>query len=594
MLLGYVSMWLIFRSRSPWLAAAANGVVLLINLNYASDDKGVYAVLFLLAALLLIVRFNLVERLRIWRRKGLRYPSELTWDFMQAGVIFVIVVMVISATLPSNIINGGLQTLWNGPNSPWQGVQNRFGNLFHIGNGQGSTKIAFGNTLTIQGNVNLPDYVVMTYQGAANTYLQGVTYDTFNGTGWKTAPQQTLPVPANSPLIPETNAVTTVNQTIHMVNAPIGNYIFTEGEAKSFSIQTLVQFDGIGLNSADKVGSYTAWQAQNGLANGSSYQAVSFISNATIAQLQAVKDPANAPNLYSTDFLNRYTELPNDLSPTVFQTAQKWTSSATSMYDKLQAIITGFEQNDFKYSTDNPPVPANTDAASWFLHIKQGFCTWYATGMAMMARTLGIPTRVVQGFAPGTIDEKTHQFVVLGTSAHAWVQAYFPGYGWINFEPSVGFQPFQRLTGNSGGSTNDPKPPTRPKPVGSTPTPGTSTTSTTTPIVGPPSGGGGNVVLSAVTISLSTLLAALLLLIVVGLAWWRLIFRRLSPISQTFARMALLGRFAGIRPNPSQTAAEYGSMLASRIPDQRAEIENITDFTCASDGHLNHRKPPLH
>src|SRR6185437_15974344 len=84
MLLGYVSMWLIFRSRSPWLATAANAVVLLINLNYATDDKAIYAVLFMMMALLLIVRFNLVERMRIWKRKGLRFPSELSWDFMQA------------------------------------------------------------------------------------------------------------------------------------------------------------------------------------------------------------------------------------------------------------------------------------------------------------------------------------------------------------------------------------------------------------------------------------------------------------------------------------------------------------------------------
>ena len=580
MLLGYVSMWLIFRSRSPWLAAAANGVVLLINLNYATSDKAIYAVLFLLAALLLIVRFNLVERLRIWRRKGLRYPPELTWDFMQAGVIFVIVVMVISATLPNNVVNGGLQTLWNGPNSPWQGVQTHFGNLFHVNGSNGSTKVAFGKTLKITGNVNLPTNTVLTYHSTTTTYLQGLTFDTFDGHQWSIGAQQTAQVPANSMIIAETNATTPLIETIHLVNAPDGSYIYTLGEAKSFSLATLVQADGIGLTTADQVGSYTSWQVPHPLQNGNTYQVSSAISTATATQLQAVRSPDAAPNLYSPAFLARYTQLPSDLHPDgpVYQDAAQWTANAKTMYDKLEALINGFQNNNFRYSQTNPDVPSDSDAADFFLSTGQGYCTWFATGMTMMARSLGIPTRVVEGFAPGTLDPKTQQYVVLGTSAHLWVQSYFPGYGWINFEPSVGFPQFTRIT-TDPGTTDDPLPPSRPHPVTTPTKTGTPTGSTTLPIAVPiPGGGGGNGVVTAVTISLSTLLALLLLLVVGVAVWWRLIFRRLSPISQTFARMALLGRFAGVRPTPSQTAAEYGALLAARNPDQGPEIESITDL----------------
>jgi hypothetical protein len=87
-----------------------------------------------------------------------------------------------------------------------------------------------------------------------------------------------------------------------------------------------------------------------------------------------------------------------------------------------------------------------------------------------------------------------------------------------------------------------------------------------------------NPVVQSVAISLSLLIALILLALLGILAWWRLIFRGLSPISQTFARMALLGRFAGVKPQAAQTASEYGEALASRIPGHKAAIDEITDL----------------
>jgi transglutaminase-like putative cysteine protease len=582
MLLGYVSMWLIFRSRSPWLAAAANGVVLLINLNYATDAKGIYAVLFLLVALLLIMRFNLVERMRIWKRKGLRYPPELGWDFMQAGVIFIIIVMVMGALLPSSAVNLSLQTLWNAPNSPWQTVQSTFGRLFHISGGTSATKVAFGNSLSIQGTVNLPTSIQFTYETTdlSGSYFQAVTFDTFDGHNWTRGPQQSTALPPNTAIYPETSAYSSVGQTIHIVNAPAGNDIYTLGEQGSFTIPTIVQNDGLALKAGDTIGSYTNWGVPHALQNGQSYQATSYTSTATLKQLEAVPGPDQNAALYPSAFMNRYTQLPADLQNLgnpVALTAKVWSGKATTMYDKLAALIAGFKTNGFVYSTTNPNPPANQDSAAFFLQIKQGYCTWYATGLAMMARELGIPARVVEGFTGGELNAKTGLYEVSGTDAHAWVQVYFPAYGWVNFEATNAFPAFKRASSSTSTGTSDPGVPTRPKPGGAaTPQPGHSTTP---PIsVSVPGTGGGNAVVGAITLSLSTLLALILLVALVVLAWWRLLYRRLSPISQTFARMALLGRLAGVPPKPAQTAAEYGATLAREIPDQRTEIETITEL----------------
>ncbi|MGH2514561.1 MAG: hypothetical protein ACRDHP_02810, partial [Ktedonobacterales bacterium] len=84
-LLAFISVWLVIHTRRPYLAALANGVVLLINLNWSTADRTIFfLVIYLLATLLLLVRFTLAENMRRWRARGLRFSPDLSWDFMQA------------------------------------------------------------------------------------------------------------------------------------------------------------------------------------------------------------------------------------------------------------------------------------------------------------------------------------------------------------------------------------------------------------------------------------------------------------------------------------------------------------------------------
>src|SRR5579859_680354 len=129
-LLAYLSFWLVIRSRRPWLAVLANGVVLLINLNFASPDMLIFLVLFLLVALLLLVRFTLAEHMRFWRFRRLRFSPDLSWDFLQAGAVFAVVVLLLAYTLPVAAPNSALSQILNNPGSAWQGVVHRWEALF--------------------------------------------------------------------------------------------------------------------------------------------------------------------------------------------------------------------------------------------------------------------------------------------------------------------------------------------------------------------------------------------------------------------------------------------------------------------------------
>ncbi len=591
MLLGYVSMWLIFRSRSPWLAVMANAIVLLINLNYATDDKVIFLVFFLLIALVLLVRFNLVERMRVWRRRGLRFPNEIGWDFMQAGVIMAIVVMLVANFLPSGAVSAAISNTWNSPNGPWQSLQTNFNRVFKISGGNVVTTIGFGDTLALVGTVNLPNRPVFTYTTTdpLSSYLISATYDTYDGHTLSFSGKSDHAYalnPGQGLLSPESTANTSAQEFIHLLVAPSGNDIFASGEPAGFSVPIIAYSDGIGLDSSDTVGSFAKWTATTPLKAGQTYQAQSYISSATIAQLQAVPFPtaqvAQQSNLYPPGLLDHYTQLPNDLvsdpQNEVFQAAKVWSQGAKDPYDAILLIVSQLQNSPFKYSTTNPDPPANEDAVQFLLDTHSGYCTFYATALMVMARSLGLPARVAAGFVPGTYDKATAQWVAAGNDAHAWAQVYFPGYGWISFEATPSYnQPVRPVaSGTSSGSGTD-VPPTNRKggvnPPGKKPTsPGTVPSSPLT--TGKGHAPGSN---QPLVISLGLLVAILLLLGLALVMWWRLAYRALSPIGQIFARMALLGRIAGVKPQPSQTATEYGAALAARLPGQQQAIEDITE-----------------
>jgi hypothetical protein len=74
--------------------------------------------------------------------------------------------------------------------------------------------------------------------------------------------------------------------------------------------------------------------------------------------------------------------------------------------------------------------------ANFLFERKKGHCEYFASSMAVMLRTLHIPSRIVTGFRGGEFNDLTGQYVIRASDAHSWVEAYFPGFGWISFDPT--------------------------------------------------------------------------------------------------------------------------------------------------------------
>jgi len=156
--------------------------------------------------------------------------------------------------------------------------------------------------------------------------------------------------------------------------------------------------------------------------------APSFGENILLLEVLTENDP------HFEEIFARYTLLPEDLPNIVRETALEVVGSETSPFLKANALAQWLGEN-FHY-TLNPIIPPyDLDFVAHFLETREGYCTYYATAMAVMARTVGLPSRYVMGFALVSDVSRHNLFYATGSSAHAWAEIYFYGIGWIPFDP---------------------------------------------------------------------------------------------------------------------------------------------------------------
>ncbi|MBO9128979.1 transglutaminaseTgpA domain-containing protein [Bacillus sp. 165] len=153
------------------------------------------------------------------------------------------------------------------------------------------------------------------------------------------------------------------------------------------------------------------------------------------------------------DFVNTYTQLPPSLPERVRNLAKTITKDKANRYDQAAAIESYLKNSSFVYSKEETPFPEkDEDYVDQFLFdSKIGYCNNYSTSMIVLLRSLGIPSRWVKGYTGGTLDNSSdsHIYTVTNNDAHSWVEAYFPGYGWVPFEPTKGFSSPYRFVDES-------------------------------------------------------------------------------------------------------------------------------------------------
>lgn len=167
---------------------------------------------------------------------------------------------------------------------------------------------------------------------------------------------------------------------------------------------------------------------------------------------------ANSLRGASTDYPNwlteTYLQVPDSVTPETLALAKELTAPFDNPFDKAISVRDYLREN-IVYNDQIQATPAGVDPVHYTLFVSQeAYCNYYASAMALMLRSQGVPARVVSGYAQGTFDEESSSYRVQASNAHTWVEVYFPKYGWIQFEPTASIPAWDRpdsLDESSGG-----------------------------------------------------------------------------------------------------------------------------------------------
>ena len=313
------------------------------------------------------------------------------------------------------------------------------------------------------------------------------------------------------------------------------------------------------------------------------------------------EDLRRAPQEYPRWVTDRYLQLPVTFPDSVKQKARDLTEKADNPYDKAEAIRRYLVS--IPYSLDVVLPPVGRDYVEFFLfndppERRRGFCQNYASAMITMLRSLGIPARLVVGFAPGIRDEDRGVWVVQNRHYHAWSEVYFPDYGWVEFEPTpAGVQEsLGSLGGNQGGIPQNRDPLDICLDI--LPTGFCDETAADDDLdlelaefladlereliaeAGASGGGSGGLTSGA---SLLVIILLVALTVPVGFLSYSWIgLSRLPSISVTYASMGFFGRLAGLAARPQETPWEYRDRLVNELPERGEDIALIAGRYAAS------------
>jgi transglutaminase-like putative cysteine protease len=287
------------------------------------------------------------------------------------------------------------------------------------------------------GEIQQSNAVVMHIQidgdrvGGFDLHWRGVALADFDGHTWSNPKEQFfLPRrPNNSFAVPRAigamqSYVTANLRREHLIHyrvlmEPIGtNVFFLAPWARSVS-------GDYRLVAADSSGVIYDFDSQHPLGR---YEADSDIAVPSREELRM------AGRSYPAPLAAIYLRLPA-LDPRVSRLAAQITSSAGNEFDKA-AAVENYLKTRFGYTLELPPSAVKDPIANFLFERKQGHCEYFASAMAVMLRTLGIPSRVITGFRSDEFNDLTANYVVRAKDAHAWVEAYFPGSGWHTFDPT--------------------------------------------------------------------------------------------------------------------------------------------------------------
>jgi len=263
-------------------------------------------------------------------------------------------------------------------------------------------------------------------QGGYDLKWRGVALNNFDGRVWTNSYEQTQVRPAGdgsyrlAPLVDPRGASVVASRSIRyrVLMEPIGTNVFFLAERPQSLTGNFRQV------STDAGGAVYDLDTEHPI---NRYEAESQLAEIDSDELRLAVNTAPGD-------MDEYLKLP-PLDVRISKLAEEITAAAPSNYDKAVAVER-YLSTHFGYTLELPRSLPRDPLANFLFERKHGHCEYFASSMAVMLRSLRIPSRIVTGFRGGEFNDLTGQYVVRASDAHSWVEAYFPGSGWISFDPT--------------------------------------------------------------------------------------------------------------------------------------------------------------
>ncbi len=500
-LTGFLGAWLFLRYGNFWGVFVLGGIGLVSNLTFLPPNTSLHLGFYLFSALLLVARIQAIRRKHEWERRAVKVDDHLAGLSLSDSLALTVIVIFVAFMLPVapkwSVANDAYESMRN----PIETMEDDFNRLFAgLPARRPMGFRIWGNVLALQGSIYPTTTQVLWVDSPTELYWKARTYSTYNGKGWLSEHTITEPIgytpefsldvvdrqrtevtyivtplyaskklfsgdqvlEVNRDVMIETQAspVFTIDLDQLQQGSLVPSYLrevrdglaeiierggpFVADRQLEQSLPAQFRLDKVDRENgrAKKVQITEALPAIPEVLSvtspggkfkiGDPYEVTSAISLAGPTELRA------ASTTYPAWVSQRYLQLPLDLPERVRALSSRVTSGVGTPYDKATAVEQ-FLKSGFRYNLRVDPPPYNVDGVDHFLFtLGQGYSEYFGSTMAVMLRTVGVPARLAVGYTTGDRVGEQEIFSVTDSHSHAWVEVYFPAFGWIAFEPTPG------------------------------------------------------------------------------------------------------------------------------------------------------------
>ena len=437
------AIWFYIRHKNSLISMLPGTLLVAVSLAFVRQTSLYFTLMFgTICALIVITNFDFQENK--WQRAKMRYAYDIQTNIVIAAIGLAIGLAAFATFIPSLSVERvtdifqrmagetregefasslGLEPRPETPVPSILEAKRRGGlpNSRLIGSGPELSEevVMVARLETIAGSSLVGDGVAR-----PTLYLRSLSYDGYTGRGWVSRRTQEKEYkPGDLLSNPERAHTYQVRQQIQFVEDGDG-IVYTVGEPLSLD--------------HDFQAAWRVLDEQNDiydlfgvLVSEEIYRADSLVSVYTEDKLRVTGQE------YPDWVRDRFLQLPDGLPERIYALARDLTATEPNPYDRAVALENYLRT--IPYTLDVDTGPPNQDIVDYFLFdLKKGYCDYYASAMVVLARAAGLPARYVTGYVGETFDEINQVYVITADQAHAWTEVYFPGYGWIPFEPTSG------------------------------------------------------------------------------------------------------------------------------------------------------------